>query len=62
MKLQKQLSRKVGDKEYVKWVMTIPPHTIKELGWDEGQEILGKIEKGKLILASNNEEKENENV
>lgn len=63
MKLQKQLSRKVSDKEYVKWVITIPPHTIKELGWAEGQALLERIENGKLVLASDEREKrEKENV
>ena len=37
MKLQKQLSRKVGNKEYPKWVITIPPKQIKALGWSEGE-------------------------
>ncbi len=43
MKLQKRLSRKVGDKEYDKWIITIPPSKVKELGWKEGQEIELKI-------------------
>ena len=39
MKLQKQLSRKVKDKEYSKWVLTIPSSEIEKLGWSEGDEI-----------------------
>jgi hypothetical protein len=39
MKLQKQLSRKVGDKKYEKWVIVLPPKKIAELGWGEGQEL-----------------------
>jgi len=46
MKLQKQLSRKVGDTNYAKYVITIPPKTIKRLGWKPGQE-LEIIPKGK---------------
>jgi AbrB family looped-hinge helix DNA binding protein len=39
MKLQKQLSRKVKDKEYMKWVITIPPSEIEKLNWEEGTEL-----------------------
>jgi len=43
MKLQKQLSRKVGNQEYPKYVVTISPKTIKKLGWKPGQELKLKI-------------------
>jgi bifunctional DNA-binding transcriptional regulator/antitoxin component of YhaV-PrlF toxin-antitoxin module len=39
MKLQKQLSRKVGRQKYPKFVVTISPKTVKELGWKPGQEL-----------------------
>lgn len=39
MRLQKQLSRKVGSQEYSKYVLTIPPKEIEKLGWKEGQEL-----------------------
>jgi hypothetical protein len=39
MKLQKRLSRKVGKKEYVKWVVTLPPDDVKKAGWHEGQDL-----------------------
>ena len=45
MKLQKQLSRKVGSQEYSKYVVTISPKTVKKLGWQPGQE-LGITTKG----------------
>lgn len=49
MKLQKQLSRKVGSKEYAKWVVVIPQSQIEKAGFKEGQEL--EIEtKGKRIL------------
>ncbi len=51
MKLQKRLSRKVGDKEYDKWIITIPPSKVKELGWKEGDNIDLKIEKAQAILS-----------
>jgi len=39
MKLQKQLSRKVGDQRYSKFVITIPPKDIKKLGWKAGDDL-----------------------
>ena len=50
MKLQKQLSRKVGDVEYAKWVLVIPPNIIEELKWKEGQEVEAEIKENKLIM------------
>ena len=50
MKLQKQLSRKVGDIEYAKWVLVIPPNMIEELKWKEGQELETEIEDNKLVV------------
>jgi len=52
MKLQKQLSRKIGDISYSKWIVTIPPKKIKEVGWKEGQEINVEVKNGYLILRS----------
>jgi len=50
MKLQKQLSRKVKDKEYPKWVVTIPPSDVKKLNWEEGQELEASIKNDTIIL------------
>jgi len=50
MKLQKQLSRKVGNTEYAKWVIVISPETIKELGWKEGQELEAEVKDNKLSI------------
>lgn len=50
MKLQKQLSRKVGKEEYPKWVVVIPPEKIKELGWKEGIELEADPRHKSLIL------------
>jgi antitoxin component of MazEF toxin-antitoxin module len=50
MKLQKQLSRKIGNTEYAKYVTVIPPQTIKDLGWEDGDDLEPKIENGKLII------------
>jgi len=50
MKLQKQLSRKVGDKTYPKWVVTIPPKQIKSLGWNEGEFLESEVNNQELII------------
>lgn len=50
MRLQKQLSRKVGTKEYPKLVMTIPPKQIKTLGWTEGEVLESEINDQELVI------------
>ena len=50
MKLQKQLSRKVGKEEYAKWVVVIPPEKVKELGWKAGIELDFDSKNNRLIL------------
>lgn len=49
-KLQKQLSRKVGKKEYSKYVVVIPEIEIKMVGFKEGEELKIKNKNGKLII------------
>lgn len=50
IKLQKQLSRKVGEKEYPKWAITIPPKQIRELDWSEGEFLESEINNQELII------------
>lgn len=50
MKLQKQLSRKVKNKKYPKWVVTIPPSEIEKLKWREGTELETLVENGEIRL------------
>jgi len=50
MKLQKQLSRKVDNVEYPKYVVIIPPKQIEELGWKEGTELETAVKDGRIIL------------
>ena len=57
MKLQKQLSRKVGNKEYPKWVITIPPKQIGALGWSEGEYLESEINGHELIVRKENPRK-----
>jgi len=57
MKLQKQLSRKAGEKKYPKYVVVIPPKSVDELGWKEGEELVAVVDKDRLIMATNRESK-----
>ncbi len=50
MKLQKQLSRKYGGKEYPKYLVTIPPKTVDKVGWEQGTELEAIVKDGKIIL------------
>jgi len=52
MRLQKQKSRKVGDKEYSKYVIIVPPDRIETLGWHEGEELTDQVQGKKLVIAS----------
>ena len=55
MKLQKQLSRKIGKKEYPKWVVTIPPEDIERLGWEEGQSLGSAVSSEGLSIFKSDE-------
>jgi hypothetical protein len=50
MKLQKQLSRRVDNIDYPKYVVTIPPKQVQEAGWKEGTELIALVEDGKIVL------------
>ena len=50
MFLQKQLSKKIGDKEYAKYVIVVPPKLVEELGWKAGEELEAEVKKDKLII------------
>jgi bifunctional DNA-binding transcriptional regulator/antitoxin component of YhaV-PrlF toxin-antitoxin module len=50
MRLQKQLSRKYGGKEYPKWVITVPPKQIEALGWKEGEYLESEVNNQGLII------------
>lgn len=57
MRLQKQLSRRVGDREYPKWVIIVPPKQIKELGWLEGEFLESEVNSQGLIVRRENPQK-----
>jgi len=50
MKLLKRVNRRVGDKEYLKYYVDIPPEKIKEIGWKEGQELDFQLKGNTLTL------------
>ena len=50
MKLQKQLSKKRGEKKYYRYVINIPSKIIKKLGFKAGDELKGNIKKDKLVI------------
>lgn len=53
MKLQKQMSRKIGNTEYAKWVLVIPPKIVEEAKLKEGEELRAKVKGEKLIIEKN---------
>ena len=50
VRLQKQLSRKYGNKEYPKWVITIPPKQVEALGWNEGEFLESEVNSLELVI------------
>ena len=50
MRLQKRFNRKVGNKEYSKWVVVLPNDKVQELGWKEGVELDIDAKKGAITL------------
>ncbi len=50
MRLQKQLNRVVAHKEYPKYLLVIPPETVEQLEWAEGQELEHEVKEHALIV------------
>jgi len=50
MKLQKQLSKKRGEKKYYRYVINIPSKIVKKLGFKAGDELKAHIKCGKLVM------------
>ena len=55
MKLQKQLSRKVGKKKYPKYMVTIPPKKIEAVGWKAGMELHADVKNDRIVLKPKHE-------
>jgi len=50
MKLQKQHTKKKGEKDYPKYVVVIPESIIEESGFKEGDELEAEAKKGEIRL------------
>ena len=50
MKLQSQVSRKVGDTEYIKSWVVVPQEVLKKLDWKTGEELKAEVQNNKLIV------------
>jgi len=50
MKLQSQVARKIGDKEYVKYWVVLPPSIIKKLKLIAGDLLEVDVKKNKITL------------
>ncbi len=49
MRLQRSLSRRYHGKDYAKWIIVIPPKQVRELGWEEGDD-LEAVTKGHALI------------
>ncbi|MBU0758486.1 MAG: AbrB/MazE/SpoVT family DNA-binding domain-containing protein [Nanoarchaeota archaeon] len=50
MKLLGQVSRKYGDKEYLKHWVVVPSKLIEKLGWKAGDELEVEMDDDKLVI------------
>ena len=50
MKIQKQLSKKRGDKIYHKYILNIPKEILEKSGFKEGDELEAEAKKGEIKL------------
>ncbi len=57
MKLQKQLAYEYKGKQYFKHVLVVPDDTVKELGWNGGQDLEIRVENRRLIVEAKKQKK-----
>ncbi|MBA3064645.1 MAG: AbrB/MazE/SpoVT family DNA-binding domain-containing protein [Nanoarchaeota archaeon] len=50
MKIQKQLSKKRGDKTYYRSVLNLPSELLKKAGFKSGDELEAEAKKGEIRL------------
>jgi hypothetical protein len=50
MRLHKVINREVEETVYYRWVLSIPPNDVKELGWVDGQELETTVEGTRLSI------------
>lgn len=50
MKITKTINRKVDDKNYYKFIVTIPNKHLEALGWDDHTSLVMDVEDDQLII------------
>lgn len=50
VKLQRRFNRKVNEKEYSKWIVTLPPEDVAAVGWKEGAELEIDVKNDELVI------------
>ena len=50
MKLQSRVNRRIGNKEYRKWYIDIPPDVIEKIGWKESLELDYDVKNHQIVL------------
>lgn len=50
MRLRDKLNRRIGDRVYRKWYLSISNADVKRLGWSRGQELRVRISGGKMVI------------
>ena len=50
MRIRKVQNRVYKGKEYERWLLTLPPELVKEMGWDEKTEVEAKKRRGSVII------------
>ena len=50
MRIQKQLGKKIGDKDYYKYVVVLPKEAVETASFKEGDELEAEAKKGEIKL------------
>jgi bifunctional DNA-binding transcriptional regulator/antitoxin component of YhaV-PrlF toxin-antitoxin module len=50
MRIRRVQNRVYKGKQYDRWLVTIPPDLVKEMGWDEKTEVEAKKRRGSVVL------------
>ena len=54
MQIQLQISRRIGNKEYEKFMIVVAPKIIRELKWKQGDKLDPRVEEGELRIKLKN--------
>ena len=50
MRLRDKLNRRVGDRVYRKWYLSLSNADVERLGWERGQELKTRISGNRLVI------------